>query len=555
MAGGLARAYARALASWGVARAYGIIGTSVLDFFDALYDVRDRVDLVTTRHEQVAVSAADATGRVTGSPGLAIVHAGPGLLNSMISLGIAWRDRAPLVLIVGGVRRRLRGTDAWLEVDMESIARPVAKYYGVPGDPREALEALREAFEAAATPPYGPAIVEVPEDLWKARDPGVTLEPPRPRDPGPGNVEAYAHRVAELAGEAERPLILACGELASSPYFDPEKLLVLAEKMDAYIVTSGNGRGACPEDHPRCLGRVGFGGGSIAADTAMAESDLLIVLGNEFDDITTYAYNLMPEGDILVASRDPSVEKRPRYYEHYHADPARAIDALLETVDKRERPRWSQRIRELRASWKRVVEESLRPSNGRIPPGWFFKALDEALGKDRIITAGQGTHVLYTYAYMHVYRPRSFLAATNLGAMSYAFPAALGAKIAAPERQTVAVVGDGDFLMTVQDLETVARERVPLGIIVVNDGSYRVLYLKQLVQYQGRVYETLLGNPDFQLLARAFNIGYLRVEDKESAMKAVEALARQKEPILVEVPADPNELPPVNLEATLAMSR
>ncbi|MEB3860600.1 MAG: thiamine pyrophosphate-binding protein [Desulfurococcales archaeon] len=554
VAGRLSEAFAQALASWGARRVYGIIGTTVLDLFDALYSVRDRVEVVTTRHEQVAVSAADAEGRVTGRPGVAVVHAAPGLLNAMVSLGIAYRDRAPLVVIAGGVRRRLRGTDAWLEVDLETATRPIAKYYRVAGSPREALEALREAFEAAASPPRGPAIVEVPEDLWKARAPGAP-EPPEAREPEAGGAGEMASRVAELAREAGKPLILACGELAMHPGFRQDLLLALAERMDAYIVTSGNGRGACPEDHPRCLGRTGFGGGSTAADTALAESDLVVVLGNEFDDITTYAYNIIPEGDVVVASLDPSTRRRPRYYEHYHADPNKSLQALLQAVPKLERPGWRERIRELRASWAKIVEEHTRPGREGVSPGQFFQALDKALGRDRIVSAGQGTHILYTYSFMRIYRPRSFLAATNLGAMSYALPAGLGAKLSSPGRQVVTVAGDGDFLMTVQDLETLARKRVPLGMVVVNDGSYRVLYLKQLIQYQGRVYETLLGNPDFSLLARSFNIPHIRVDDKEKVGRAVEALARQDESVIVELPVDPGEVPPLNLEATLAMGR
>ncbi|MEB3778901.1 MAG: thiamine pyrophosphate-binding protein [Desulfurococcales archaeon] len=556
MAGSLARAFAEALASWGVKRVYGIIGTSILDFFDALYSVRDRVDVITTRHEQVAVSAADAEGRITGKPGVAVLHAGPGLLNSMINLGIAMRDRAPLVVIVGGVRRRLRGTEAWLEVDLEAASKPVSKYYRTIEDPRDALEVLREAFEAAASPPRGPAIVEVPEDLWKAKTPSRNqLEPPRPASPESPNDREFASRVVELAKDAKQPLILACGELVSSQGFQQDPLLSLAEKLDAFIVTSGNGRGACPEDHPRCLGRIGFGGGSTVADTALAESDLVIVFGNEFDDITTYAYNVLPEGDVIIASLDPSVDKRPRYYEHYQADPLTALHLLLDSTPRLEKPGWAERVKELTASWARVIEEHSRSSGDKVAPGWFFQRLDKALARNKIITAGQGTHILYTYSFMKIYEPRSFLAATNLGAMSYAFPAGIGAKLVAPTRQVVTVAGDGDFLMTVQDLETVVREHVNLGVVVVNDGSYRVLYLKQLIQYQGRVYETLLGNPDFGLLAKAFRIGYIKVSDKETALNAIEALSRQEKPILVELPADPNELPPVNLDATLAMSR
>ncbi len=543
----------------GVPRVYGIIGTSVLDLVDALYDYRDRIDFVTTRHEQVAASAADAYGRVTGRPGVAVVHAGPGFLNTMISLGIAYRDKAPMVLVSGGVRRRLRGTSAWLEVDQESLSRPIVKEYLLVKNAGDAAEAFKRAFTEASTPPRGPVVLEVAEDVWREKtrvNDSYFRELASEPIVDAGEVDAFTSDATSLLEDAERPLILACGELALDPRFRQESLLALAEKIGAYIVTSGNGRGACPEDHPRCLGRVGFGGGSLVADRAFENSDLLIVLGNEFDDITTYAYTMLPQGDILVASKDPSVEKRPGYYEHYKADPIAALESLLEQAPSKPRNQeWDRLVSEAKKQWRSIVGEALRREyTGRPNPALFFTLLDQALPGDRIITAGQGTHILYAYTFLHVYKPASFLAATNLGAMGYALPAGMGAAQAYPERPVVTVVGDGDFMMTVQDLETIAREQIPVRIVLVNDNSYKVLYLRQTIQLQGRVYETLLGNPDFQRLAESFNIPYIMVRDDSTVKEAVHAITSQRGPLLVELPVSPDDLPPLNLEYTLRMS-
>lgn len=545
-----------------IPRVYGIIGTSLLDFMDAMYHYRDRVDFITTRHEQVAVSAADGEARVTGRPSAAALHAGPGLLNAAIALGVAFKDRVPLIAIVGGVRRRLRGTDAWLEVDLESLAEPVSRAYYTIRSPNDAPEALADALKTAVKPPRGPVIVEVPEDVWRetVRVPESYWEELKPAIYAEtGEAEEFARHVADLAESASKPLILACGELAWDPGFRQEDLIQLAERLGAFIVTSGNGRGACPEDHPRCLGRVGFGGGSLAADAAMESSDLLIVFGNEFDDITTYSYNLLPEGDIVVVSLDPATESRPRYYDLYKASPAAALKALLSVLEGRtaKRNEWSREVKEYKARWESVLEEALkREYKGRANPARFFKELDSRLPRRRVITSGQGTHILYTYAFTRIYEPRRFLAATNLGAMSYAFPAALGAKLASPGDPVVSVVGDGDFMMTVQDLETAVREGIPVKVVVVNDNSYKVLYLKQILQYGGRVYETLLGNPDFSKLAEAFGVAYIRVDSDSEAARAAEAAADPRgSPSIVELPVEPDELPPVNLEYTLKMSR
>lgn len=557
----VASVVAEALAAAGVPRIYGIIGTSIIDFVDTLLDYRSEIDFVTTRHEQVAVSAADAEARVRGTPSAAAVHAGPGFLNSMLSLGIAYRDRIPVILVTGAVRRRLAGTDAWLEVDQESIASPISKGFYSIRDPSDAPEAMVEAVREAVTPPRGPVVVEVREDIWKSR---VSVpddyrarvsEALAVEEPG-GSEGGFASTVEELLQDSSRPLILACGELALDPHFKQEDLLELAERLGAYIVTSGNGRGACPEDHPRCLGRVGFGGGSTAADQAFARSDLLIVLGNEFDDITTYAYTLMPEGEIVVASLDPSVEKRPPYYEHFKSSPLKALKELLSRIKGRasDRGEWDRLVAEARRGWEALLDSALHREYRGLPnPARFFKALDEALPRSRILTAGQGTHILYTYSFMRVYRPRSFLAATNLGAMGYAFPAAIGAALAGGER-VVAVVGDGDFMMTVQDLETLKREGVKAGVVVVNDNSYKVLYLRQILQLGGRVYETLLGNPDFELLAKAFDLEFVRVSSDSDIGRAVERLASGDSQVLVELPVSKDDVPPLDMEYTLKMS-
>jgi acetolactate synthase-1/2/3 large subunit len=558
----VAEAAVASLEALGVARVYGIIGTSILDFFDALYHARERLRLVTVRHEQVAVSAADAEGRVAGRlAAAAAVHAGPGILNAAIAVAIAFRDRAPLLLVSGGVRRRLRGTYAWLEVDQESVFKPITVHYEVLSDPGRVWEAFLEAAKRSMGAPRGPAVVEVPEDVWRQRaggDDGL-LEEMRSLSPPSRGLGGAAAGVLDSLARAERPVIMVCGEAVASPRFSQRDLLELAERTGAYIVVSGNARGACPEDHPRCLGRVGFGGGSIAADKAFEESDFLLVLGNEFDDTHTYAYTMIPQGDILVVSMDPAVKARPPYYEHLEADPGAALEELAGEARRRGvrvgKPSWDSRVAALREEWGAMLREALtRSYENAANPARFFSELDRALPRDRVIVGGQGVHIVYTYDFMRVYEPRSFLAATNLGAMSYALPAALGAKLARPESEVVAVVGDGDLMMTVQDLETAVRERIGVKVVVVNDYSYRVLYLRQVLQKQGRIHGTLLGNPDFVKLAESMGMEAFRVERDSDIRDGVRFLAESQGPALLEIVVDKGDIPPLNMEYTMRMS-
>ena len=552
---------AEALRSLGVERIYGIIGTSILDFLDTLYEYKAQLRYVSTRHEQVAVSMADAETRLTGIPGAATVHAGPGFLNTLISLGIAYKDRSPLLLVSGGVRRRLYGTDSWLEVDQQRLAAPITRAAARLIDPEKLPETLEHLLRQALSPPRGPVVLEVPEDLWGATVDGDPSRFTLDRLASPGK-EPPASKVAEILdslGAYEKPLILACGE-ANRPGIE-EVLAELAERLGAYVVVSGNGRGACDELHPRCLGRVGFGGGSIPADRALEESDFLLVLGDELDDITTYAYMVNPGGEVVVVSENPVVERRPIYFsERIDADPYRFAAALLREARgrnlSRRLPGWDSIIEKYRSEWRRMVEESLsRRYEGYANPSKFFKALAERLPEKNVVTGGQGTHILYAYNYLPARRPGSFLAATNLGAMGFAFPAALAAKLARPDHEVIAVVGDGEFMMTLQDLETAVRERIPVRVVVVNDMSYRVLLLRQRIQKMGRVIGTLHGNPDFAELARSFGAEGASVKRDEDIEGVLGEMLASDKPFVVDLRISREDLPPLNIDASLRMGR
>jgi len=242
-----------ALRNVGVKRVYGLIGSSILDFFDALYDYRDRVRLITVRHEQSAVSMADAEYRVSGNLGVAAVHAGPGFLNTLMGLGVAFKDKVPLLLISGGVRRRLKGFDSLHEVDQVSIAAPVTKTSARLTSGSELLQLLKELLRRAFAKPRGPAMLEVPEDVWQEpvdADPrdiklSELLEPPK----HPSRDEVLS--VVKLMIKAERPAIMVCGEAVSEDIGGIVE--EIAERLGAYIITSGNARGACNELNSRCL--------------------------------------------------------------------------------------------------------------------------------------------------------------------------------------------------------------------------------------------------------------------------------------------------------------
>jgi len=545
----VAEAFVACLEQLGVRRVYGLIGTSILDFVDALKD--SRIRYISTRHEQVAVSMADSEGRVTGRPGVAAVHAGPGFLNSLISVAAAYKDVSPLLLISGAVKRRLAGLDSWLEVPQRDMIRPLVKGVYRVEKPLEAAKVVSEAYSLAASPPQGPVFIEVPEDVWSMSSQMERCE--MRMTPPPVVSEDGVKQVAELLSKSKKPLILAGGGVNNEE--GRKLLLAIVEKWKIPVTVTGNGRGAFPEDHPLFLGKVGFGGGNTVADKALTHADLLIAVGAGLSDITTYGYNYMPRGDIVVVNLDPLAERKPVPYTlYYYAD---AVDFLqkLARTDLRYHPsdEWLREIEEWRSEWNVLLAEALsRNYKGFVNPSKFFHQLNKALPHDFLMVGGQGMHLVYTFSFITVRSVRGFLAAFNLGAMGFALPAALGAKVAMPERDVYAVLGDGDFMMTVQDLETAVREKIGVKIIVINDNAYRVLYARQKAQKFGRIHGTLHTNPDFVKLAEAFGVEAISISSDDEIQKAVNFITKTTErPILLEVKVHLDDLPPMNIEGAL----
>ena len=555
----VARALAECLGRLGVRRVYGLIGTSILDFIDALYDYSDSIRFITTRHEQVAVSMADAEGRLTGAPGVAVVHVGGGFLNSLISLGMAYKDSSPMVLISGAVRNRVAGLDAMYEVDQLAMAKPVSKAQYRVDEPSRLIDVVSKAFSTALSPPMGPVYIEVREDVWSLTHEydlsGCRVSPTYPPEPSEDDIR----RTIEYLESAEKPLILVGGGV-NNPV-SSRLLLKLVEYIGAPVASTGNGRGAFPETHRYSIGRVGFGGGSTYADKAFEEADLVLTLGCGLSEITTYSFNIIPKGEIILVTLEEKTEERPiPYSEWFKADAnkflAMLVDALEDRGFKREYVDWWREIEGWKTGWDALVNDCVeRMYDGYVSPGRFFKLLSERIDPVKtIVTAGQGMHILYTYSMLKIGRPRGFLAATNLGAMGFAFPAALAAKLCQPDNDVFAVVGDGEFMMTVQDLETMVRENIPVKIIVVNDNSYRVLYYRQRLQKGGRIIGTLLSNPDFKSLAESFGVEARVLDSNDEVADAVDELVGAEGPYLLELRTHPDDIPPLNLDASLRMT-
>jgi acetolactate synthase-1/2/3 large subunit len=544
-----AQAIIKSLQQFGVKRVYGLIGTSILDLVDATMD--SGIRYISTRHEQVAVSMADAQGRLTGNLGVCFIHGGPGFLNALIGVANAYKDSSPLLMIAGAVKRRLSGLDSWLEVPQLKMIEPIVKKAFRVDRSSDASQVMAEAYSTTMAPPKGPVFIDVPEDVWRLDGAIATTRPVVKLAPivGPDEVR----RVMGLLTRSQRPLILVGGGLNV-----PNGAQFLEKVVDMFgipVASTGNGRGVLPEDHKLSLGRVGFGGGSTVADSALESADLVIALGAGISDVTTYGYNLTPKGEIVVVDLDPIAKDKPVPYSlRFYGDAASFVEQMgQQEISYKPSEDWYKFIEKKRESWSAQLDDAAaRNPEGYVNPSRFFKALDAKMPRDTVVTAGQGFHILYTYAFLRIKRPGCFLAATNLGAMGFAFPAALGAKVTLPEREVIAVLGDGEFLMTLQDLETAVREKIAVKIIVVNDNSYRVLLMRQKIQKMGRVFGTVHGNPDMNRLAEAFGAESMVVGENTAIDRAVDfTLAQSARPRIIELKISPDDVPPLNMDASL----
>ncbi|AFZ69961.1 thiamine pyrophosphate-dependent enzyme, possible carboligase or decarboxylase [Caldisphaera lagunensis DSM 15908] len=555
----LSEALARGLINLGIKRIYGVIGTTVLNFYDALYEYKNEIKQITVRKENVAISAADAEYRTTKKPAAAVVHAGGGFLNSLTGLGIAMKDRSRLLLITGSVKRRLKNTDSWLEVDQEGLSKALNLYHYYVESPDVFVEKFEKAMIDLFYGNPKPVVLEIPEDIWDKKInidennfPNISYEKEE-------NVnEEDVKRVKEEILKSNKPLILVSNEVN----FENSRSYIyeLSEITDSYILTTGNARGICEEDHPRCIGRVGYGGGSLYADNALKSTDYLLVFGEGFDDITTYGFNLTPSESIVVISNDPSSELRPSYYETIKADPLVFLKELVnqlkrDTKNKKINDQWKKEIEKYKNDWDNLIKQTLkRKYRDAVNPALFFSKLNDALKRNRIIIGGQGTHVLYTYDYMKVYEFGGFMAATNLGSMGFALPAAIGAKISNPDREVIAIIGDGEALMSIEALQTIKDENLDVKIIIVNDNSYRVLYLKQLINKSNRIYGTELNNPDFAKLAESFGIRGIKISRDEEIDNSIKEILANG-PIVVDLITSRDDMPPTNTEMVLKMDQ
>jgi acetolactate synthase-1/2/3 large subunit len=542
------QALMRALEAVGVEHIFGIPGGAILPAYDPLLDSPIRHFLA--RHEQGAAHAADGYAQASGRVGVCWATSGPGVTNLVTGLASSYMDSIPVVAITGQVPSWAIGGDAFQETDATGITQPVTKHNYLVLDPEEIPQTIAEAFHIASTGRPGPVLVDIPKDLLQAT---MTYRDPEEVDlPGyQPTTKPNARQIKEAAKlimASQRPVIYAGGGVIKAGAGPALKRL--AEVAGIHVVTTLMARGAIPDDHPLCLGMPGMHG-NYTAVTSMQKSDLLIALGPRFDDrVTGKLATFAPGAKVIHADIDPAEIGKNRVADvPIVGDAKETIEALTRALEaeiaKRGKPDYAAWTRELNEWRRHYPYRYTQPSDGMLKPQFVIDRIGQITAGEGVYVAGVGQHQMWASQYLRFRHPRSWVNSGGLGAMGFAVPAAMGAKVARPDKEVWAIDGDGCFQMTCQELATMTFENIPTKIAIINNGVLGMVHQWQELFYSKRFSQVDFGwdVPDYVRLAEAYGCVGLRVESPDEVDAAIEkARGIDDRTVVIDFRCDPQEM-------------
>ena len=518
---------------------FGYPGGSVLPLYDQLYQAQLKHILV--RHEQGAVHAADGYARVSGKPGVVFATSGPGATNLVTGIATAYMDSVPLVLITGQVATRFLGTDAFQEADITGITLPITKHNYLVQDAGELPAILSEAFYIASTGRNGPVLVDIPKDVFEQE--GKFRYDRRREIPGyKPTYEGHAGQVSRAVKaikEARRPVIFAGGGIIRSGAAG--ELRALAEQARIPVSLSLMALGAVPGDSPLFLGMPGMHG-TVTANYALTEADLIIAAGVRFDDrVTGKRESFAAQAKIIHIDIDPAeIGKNIAIDIPIVGDVRLVLESLLKRLQPGDTAAWLRRIDEWRSKHPLSCESG--PAGGRLKPQFVIREINRITGGDAVITTDVGQHQMWTAQHYCFREPRSFVSSGGLGTMGYGFPAALGAKLARPGQTVFCIAGDGSFQMNIQELATAVNNRIDVKVAIINNGYLGMVRQWQEFFFERRYSHTILtGSPDFVKVAEAYGAVGLRASTTEECAVVLEQARAMQGPVIIDFVVEPEE--------------
>lgn len=527
----------------GVDTIFGYPGGQVIPLYNHIYDYTDRFNHILGRHEQGSVHAAQGYARVTGKVGVCIATSGPGATNLVTGIADAMLDSTPLVCITGQVPSALLGSDAFQEADTISMTMPISKWNFQITSAEEIPEAMAKAFYIASSGRPGPVVIDITknaqvEDIEFEYKPCTSL---RSYIAYPAIDFQQLDEAAKLINEAKQPLILVGQGVKLSGA--EQELIEFAENGNIPMASTLMGISTVPSDHPLFMGNLGMHG-NLAPNDMTQEADLIIALGMRFSDrITGDISKYAPKAKIIHIDIDAAeINKNIKCYMGIIGDAGAVLETLKSKVSKVERDDWFEfAAQRYRYEKENLRDKSVLPKDGNITMASTVSTLADIAQGEAIIVTDVGQNQMFGALYSRFNHTRSFVTSGGLGTMGFGLPAAIGAKLGRPERQVVAVLGDGGFQMTMQELGTIMQNQIGVKVLVLNNSYLGMVRQWQQLFFDRRYSFTTLENPDLTKIAEAYNMPTQRVSDPAKLREALEEMYNAEGSYLLEVIIAPEE--------------
>lgn len=533
----------KSLADEDVDVVFGYPGGVLLPLYDVIYD--SDLKHILVRHEQCAAHAADGYARASGKVGVCIGTSGPGATNLVTGIATAYMDSSPILALAGQVATHLIGNDAFQEVDTLGITMPITKHSFQPMDATEIPKMIKSGFYIARTGRPGPVVIDMPKDVQEQEfemESEIKIDLPGYKPTKKGH-PLQIKRASQVIMNSKKPVILAGGGVILSN--SSKELLKLSEVINAPVTTTLMGKGSFPEDHPSSMGMLGMHGRK-ASNFIVDECDCLIAIGCRFSDRTTgNLAEFAKNAKIIHIDIDPAeIGKNVEVDVPIVGDAKVVLKDLCEIIGKQKitTQKWIEHV----INFKNSCMPRMSFNDVPIKPQQVIKEIYETIDDETIVTTDVGQNQMWMAHYYTSKVPRKFISSGGLGTMGFGFPAAMGAKVAQPESDVVAVCGDGGFLMVCQDLATVKEYDIPVVVCILDNRYLGMVAQWQKLFYDKRISHTHLGEvPDFVKLAEAFGVNAERVEKPGDVGEALKNALKSGEPSLIDIIIDPEEILPM----------
>ncbi|WP_158736306.1 thiamine pyrophosphate-dependent enzyme [Alteribacillus sp. YIM 98480] len=517
-------------------RVFSVPGESFLDLMDEIY-LEEAVDFVSCRHEGGASFMAEAYGKLTGRPGVVMATRGVGGSNLSIGVHTAHQDSTPMVVFLGQVDRKFRGREGFQEIELDRMFSHVAKWTYELTDPDRANEMISRAFRVAQSGRPGPVVVSLPADILEEESIYHPQPPYTPSRPAPNQEEI--RKALYLLKQSKRPLIIAGGGVLRSKA--EKELLAFVQSSNIPIIASFRRHDIFPNNHRLYAGHTGLGTFPEILNT-MRQADTVLAIGTRLSEITTQSYSIFQENMTLIhIDIDPdTLGKIYSPQVGIVADASQALTALLENGIKPNQE-WEKWAIERRQVYNKATAITEHPNSETVDIAQIIQSLQELLLDDAVITNDAGNFAAWLHNYYSFNEPKTYAGPTS-GAMGYGLPAGIAAKMVFPEKTVVSLSGDGGFMMTVQELETAVRHKVPIIAVVFNNNMYGTIRMHQEKVFPHHVIGTSLNEINFSKLAEAMGVYGQRINHHRSFKGALQKAIQHEGPALIEVMCDPENI-------------